>query len=175
MLITVTDELISSVPSSLISESFDSVNEEATPLQEDDGPIPPPPPPECLIYDREPVVPGSGSTGPLPPALPQFDIDTPILGSYSTVPGVQHAQETFGSSDECEALKSQNRDLKEQVRQLKIDITQLKQDNTQLRDKLNRLTENTLMRSTMFQNGAPIPEQNSVKQSEMVPKGSSTY
>ena len=170
----VTDELISSVPS-VITESYDSVNEEATPLQEDDGPLPPPPPPECLIYDREPVVAGSRSTGPLPPLLPEVDINAQIMASYSTVPGPTHAQETFDTSDECEALKNSNRQLRDQVSQLTFENDQLKQENTQLRDKLNRLTENSLMRSSMYQNGTPIPEQNTVKQSEMVPKGSSTY
>ncbi|XP_065918124.1 uncharacterized protein [Dysidea avara] len=169
-----TDELISSVPS-VITESYDSVNEEATPLQEDDGPLPPPPPPECLIYDREPVVAGSRSTGPLPPLLPEVDINAQIMASYSTVPGPTHAQETFDTSDECEALKNSNRQLRDQVSQLTFENDQLKQENTQLRDKLNRLTENSLMRSSMYQNGTPIPEQNTVKQSEMVPKGSSTY
>jgi len=171
-----TDELISSVPS-VINESYDSVNEEATPLQEDDGPLPPPPPPECLIYDKEPVMVGSGSTGPLPPMLPEVDINAQIMGSYSTVhvPGQTHAQETFGNSDECETLKRRNRQLTEKVRRLEVENSQLKQENTQLLDKLNRMTENSIMRSSMFQNNTPIPEQNPVKQSEMVPKGSSTF
>ena len=169
-----TDELISSVPS-VINESYDSVNEEATPLQEDDGPLPPPPPPECLIYDKEPVMVGGGPTGPLPPILPEVDINAQILGSYSTVPGQTHAQETFNNSDECETLKRKNIQLTEQIRLLKTENIQLKQENTQLLDKLNRMTENSMMRSSMFQNNAPIPEQNPVEQSEMVPKGSSTY
>ena len=157
------------------------MNEEVTPCAEPvvDGPKPPPPPTESLFKSNS----LNSSEDLLPPLPPTTEVN---LGSYNTqATDHVHMQESYTFHSELD-LKKENDKLKTEVSRLKDLVQRLREQNTKL------LNENTVLRTQLpgnhyhrteelakaeTYNGMPIPEQSAstIRQSEMVPKGSGTY
>ena len=194
---SIAEELISSVASISLTDSYHSINEEVTPcvdaITDGHGPKPPPPPPGSLI---------GNSTDLLPPVNPTAEANS---SSYNTqAMDNMHMQESYmpdpdySLKRENEDLRKENAKLKYQVQRLQDEISALHNGSApqteicDLRSKMQRLNQenltllnqntilqnqNTLLQQRLKESGMPVPEQDtgSRKQSEMVPKGSGTY
>lgn len=174
------EELISSVASISLTDSYHSVNEEVTPCIEPviDGPKPPPPPSESLIKT---------SADLLPPMPPTREVN---LSSYNTHSSddLYMQEASYTSLSELDSLKKENEELKTENSKLKAIVQRLRDENMKLLNQNTTLQYQAKDHANQYQNGErpmkvdshnwmPIPEQSAeaTRQSEMVPKGSGTY